>query len=332
MKRLFCILLLMLVIPGAMAEEISWIEDILPYHDQKIQIHAIIDDEFPMPLQRIKIEGVKELPSKEKMKSVILSHFSVVEDFQFNNPHVFFEDYFYSTGGVQPIFVTSYDVNLIYLQPISQVFPIQDAALAGLYQNCLDFLREMNISVTSHIGYASYIEEQYAVILIPYQIEGLSTEYENGLVVRDRVHYVENDSRHIMDYPWAAFAFTPDGKLIRMTVSMFDIAWKKEMKGTPIPWKEAAERVLTDLLTEHRVGIRAKRDWEQLSLDAEDYEAYFFQTYTVKLVRVLPMWLPDWENVCVPGWCIRYELYDRETGEFIQSVDRCVHAVTGKVT
>ncbi len=62
------------------------------------------------------------------------------------------------------------------------------------------------------------------------------------------------------------------------------------------------------------------------------YEAYFFQTYTVKLARVLPMWLPDWENVCIPGWCIRYELYDRETGEFIQSVDRCVNAVTGKVT
>ncbi len=54
MKQLICILLLMLVIPEAVAEESLWTEDIFPYHDQSIQVHAIIDDEFPMPLQRIR--------------------------------------------------------------------------------------------------------------------------------------------------------------------------------------------------------------------------------------------------------------------------------------
>ncbi len=330
MKRLICILLLMLVIPGAMAEESLWTEDIFPYHGQSIQVHAIIDDEFPMPLQRIKIGGLKEFPSNEKMKSIILSHFTVVGDFQFDDPYV--ENYYYANVGTRPVFLSTYDWHLIVHQPLSQVFPIQDATLAGLYQNCLDFLEEMNISVTSHVGYANYVEEHYAVILIPYQIEGLSTEYDNQIVNRDRLHYSEDYSRHIIDYPWAAFAFTPDGKLCNINLSLFEPVWIKEMKGTPISWQEAAEHVLTDLLTEHRIGAAAKHNWDESSLGTDSYEDYFFKTYTVKLVRVLPMWLPDWENVCVPGWCIRYELYDRETGEFIQSVDRCVHAVTGKVT
>jgi len=332
MKRLICILLLLLVIPGAMAEESLWTEDVFPYHDQSIEVHAIIDDEFPMPLQRMRIGGMKELPSKAKMKSVILSHFTVVDSFRFDDRYAFIDNFYYEAGSVRPVFLLLYDPELVDRQPLSQVFPIQDATLAGFYQSCLDFLEEMNIAVTPHVGYASYVEEQYAVILIPYQMEGLSTEYDNHIVTRDRVRYVEDDSRHIMDYPWAAFAFTPDGKLNNIEMSLFEPVWVKEMKGTPIPWQEAAEHVLTDMLTEHRVFTKAKADWDKRSLDADDFEAYFFQTYTVKLVRVLPMWLPDWENVCVPGWCIRYELYDRETGEFIQSVDRCVHAVTGKVT
>ncbi len=332
MTRLICILLLMLVIPGAVAEESLWTEDIFPYHYQSIQVHAIIDDEFPMPLQCIKIGGLKELPSKEKMKSVILSHFTVTDGFHFDDRSAFIDNYSYGVGSVRPVFLRLYDPHLIAHQPLSQVFPIQDATLAGLYQSCLDFLEEMNIAVTPYVGYASYVEEQYAVILIPYQIEGLSTEYDNQLVDRDRLRYSEDYSRHIMDYPWAAFAFTPDGKLSNIDLSLFEPVWIKEMKGTPISWQEAAEHVLTDMLTEHRVSTNAKCDWDKQSLDADEFEAYFFQTYTVKLVRVLPMWLPDWENVCAPGWCIRYELYDRETGKFIQSVDRCVHAVTGNVT
>ncbi len=332
MKRLICILLLMLVIPGAVAEKSLWTEDIFPYHDQSIQVHAIIDDEFPLPLQRIKIRGLKELPSKKKMESIILSHFTVVEDFRFDNPYAFFENYSYGTGGIQPVFLLTYNSDLISYYPLSQFFQIQDVVLAELYQSCLDFLGDLNIVTTSHVGYASYVEEQYTVILIPYQIEGLSTEYKNNLVNRNRVHYIESYERSIMDYPWAAFAFTPDEKLINISVSLFEVEWKKEMEGTPISWSKAAECVLTDMLTEHRVSTKAKCDGDKQSLDVDDFEDYFFKTYTIKLVRVLPMWLPDWENVCVPGWCIRYELYDRETGEFIQSVDRCVHAVTGKVT
>ncbi len=270
MKQLICIVLLMMVIPGAMAEECLWTEDIFSYHDQSIQVHAIIDDEFPMPLQRIKIGGLKELPSKEKMKSIILSHFAVVEDFHFDNPYAFFDNYSYDASGVWPMSLPSYDWHLVKHHSLSEFFPIRDVVLAGLYQSCLDFLKEMNISVTSHVGYASYIQEQYAVILIPYQIEGLSTEYDNHLVDRDQVHYAEDYSRHIMDYPWAHFVFTPDGKLSSISVGMFEVEWKKEMEGTPISWQEAVECVLTDMLIEHRISTKAKCDWDKHSLDADD--------------------------------------------------------------
>lgn len=45
----------------------------------------------------------------------------------------------------------------------------------------------------------------------------------------------------------------------------------------------------------------------------------------------LPMWMPNWANECLPGWCVRLELYNREQGTFVAALDTCVDAVTGRV-
>ncbi|HPJ01735.1 MAG TPA: hypothetical protein PKU80_02715 [Candidatus Limiplasma sp.] len=57
----------------------------------------------------------------------------------------------------------------------------------------------------------------------------------------------------------------------------------------------------------------------------------FFQTYTVRVIRVFPMWMPGWLNGCLPGWCVQLQLYDKQTGEFRLNYALAVSAQTGEV-
>lgn len=67
----------------------------------------------------------------------------------------------------------------------------------------------------------------------------------------------------------------------------------------------------------------------------EEQEAYdeeqFWKDYQVQLARAMPMWMPNWLNECLPGWCIQYQLYDRTTGDFLFSMVYCADALTGEV-
>ena len=69
--------------------------------------------------------------------------------------------------------------------------------------------------------------------------------------------------------------------------------------------------------------------------DVEEQEAYdeeqFWKDYQVQLARAMPMWMPNWLNECLPGWCIQYQLYDRTTGDFLFSMVYCADALTGEV-
>ena len=89
--------------------------------------------------------------------------------------------------------------------------------------------------------------------------------------------------------------------------------------------EQAAENVLAALI-DTQVDLKKSVE-EQEAYDEEQ----FWKDYQVQLARAMPMWMPNWLNECLPGWCIQYQLYDRTTGDFLFSMVYCADALTGEV-
>ena len=316
------------------AEDNLWTDESIIYHDRVIQVHAMIDDQFPTPLKQIEI--VKKQIPDTTIETALRAHFTLIDGFDFTKP--WFDGYLYRAGGASPR-IPLCDFRVFNEHEFGEFFPIQDETLAQVNEQCRAFLEDVGYIATPSVGYIYYTPEfarpeggeTYIFALVPYQLAGLSTEYKCNIVTRDRIELSDVTGLSILEYPWAAFTLTTDCRLIRLDMSCYEIGWEKSWPGNPISWQEAIVEIVEDMLTSHPVPIKTEEAAAAAYLEAESYEQFFFDHYTATVVRVLPMWLPNWGNVCIPGWCVRMEFHDKATGEFLAAIDRCVVATTGEV-
>ncbi len=324
-KFLLACLLITFVCFSAFAEEGFWTEGTLDYHGHAVEIHAIVDDNMPSELMQIKLKG--DLPKQSVIHRALQEHFKLHPDFSLRNCQRV-DDFYcgeWATG-----FSGHYgnDFRLILLCEAEQLFPIEDPELRGVYGQCVDFLNDLGIDAAENCGYVSRSiqkDAEYIIALLPYQIEGLSTEYKNQIVHRSSLRHPGNMRNHIMDYPWADFVFDAEGQLVKAQMSMYEVVSSKPLSGKAVSWKEAALNVL-DTVMYTRMYTK-----QTLEGQPNNYEDRFWAKYSAELSRVTPMWMPNWSNVCVPGWCIQYQLYDSESDEFVYAPVFCADALTGEV-
>lgn len=330
MKRTFAFLAIMVLCLScltytASAEESLWTDGTLDIHGHTVDVHAIIQDTMPTELQQIKLKG--RLIKKDVFHQTLQKYFTLHPDFSLKNYQPV-DDFFFSEWATDYSAVSGYTSDLLVFREVERLFPIEDPTLRSLYDQCLAVLADLGITATKNVGYISHYERRgvdYIMALIPYQIEELSTEYDNQLVSRDSLQYSSKTGMHIMDYPWADFVFDNDLQLVHVQMASFQVASAKELSGSSISWEQAAVNVLEAVID---TRIDTKKTLEH----QPDYdEEQFWADYRVQLVRALPMWMPNWSNVCVPGWCIQYQLYDSATGDFVYAPSYCAEALTGKV-
>lgn len=307
------------------AEEDIWTEGVLEIRGHIIDVHAIVDDAMPETLEQITLMG--NAMTKRELYQALADHFLLHPDFRQRNSTLSNHAYICMwASGYSGI--AGYDDQLITNCEVEQLVPVDDPELCRLYENCTSFLADYGITVTENTGYICQAEqrgEEFTIALLPYQIEGLSTEYKSMIVNREYLQPNSPTEQHILDYPWAEFVFDAQGRLVKAALTMAEAADSKALSGEAIPWEQAAENVLDAVIASYV-------DLNQLLEEQSDYdEDQFWQDYRVQLSRVLPMWMPDWYNVCQPGWCIQYQLYDAQTGDFLYAISFCANALTGEV-
>lgn len=308
----------------ALAEESIWPEDTVELGGHTVHVHAIIHDTMPDELMQIQLQGRKT--SISTFHQALQRHFDLHPDFSQKNVQTV-DDYYISEWATGFSNIAAYDNRNVDNREVESIFPVDDPALEALYAQCLSFLQEFEIEATENTGYVCRTQQhsrESITILLPYQIAGLSTEYRNQIVNRDSMQRTDNISKHIMDYPWAAFAFDSDMKLIKVEMSFYEVASSQAIGTQSIPWQQAAETA-PNKVVQTRVVLK-----QQLEGQPDYTEEPFWNEYTVQLSRVLPMWMPNWLNACTPGWCIAYQVYDRSTGALAYALSTCVNAVTGE--
>lgn len=92
-----------------------------------------------------------------------------------------------------------------------------------------------------------------------------------------------------------------------------------------------AHAIVNDAMPEQLTQVKLKGRKIPKDVFHQKSEDQFWEENRVQLVRVLPMWMPNWHNVCRPGWCIQYQLYDSATDYFFCSMSYCADALTGEV-
>lgn len=328
MKKLRAILIGVIcicLIHTASAEANFWTEGTMEYHGHIISIHAIVHDTLPSELFQIKMQGSSI--KKNVLHQTLEKHFTLHPELSPKNSQVI-DDFYISEWAYGYSAVAGYDARLITNDEVEQLFPVEEPELCLLYEKCIAFLADLGITAAEDTGYICRQNQKgndYIIALLPYQIEGLTTEYKNQIVNRDSLQYSSKTGQHIMDYPWADFVFDCEGQLLKVEMSSFQVSSSKVLNGQPISWEQAAENVL-DAIIDTQVS------WKKSLENKENYsEDQFWRDYDVQLARVTPMWMPNWLNVCLPGWCIQYQLYDHTTGDFLYSMAYCADALTGEV-
>lgn len=130
--------------------------------------------------------------------------------------------------------VAGYDARVITNDEVEQLFPVEDPELRLLYEQCIAFLADLGITAAEDTGYICRQNQKgndYIIALLPYQIEGLTTEYKNQIVNRDSLQYSSKTGQHIMDYPWADFVFDCEGQLLKVEMSSFQVSSSKVLNG-----------------------------------------------------------------------------------------------------
>ena len=313
------------LIRTASADANFWTEGTLEFRGHTIYTHAIVKDTLPSELYQIKMKG-KSI-KKDVLHQTLQKHFTMHPDFSLKHCQTV-DDFYISAWAPGYSAIAGYDVRLITNYQVEKLFPLEDPELRHLYEQCVAFLADLGITAAEDAGYICRQNQKgsdYIIALLPYQIEGLSTEYKNQLANRDSLQYSSKTGQHIMDCPWADFVFDCQGQLLKVEMSSFQISSSKELSGQPISWEQAAENVLAALI-DTQVDLKKSVE-EQEAYDEEQ----FWKDYQVQLARAMPMWMPNWLNECLPGWCIQYQLYDRTTGDFLFSMVYCADALTGEV-
>lgn len=309
----------------AASEDPFWTEGELDYHGHIVSIRAIIKDMLPPTLQQIRLEGCAV--SKEKFHQLLERHFMLRPEFSLRNAQTV-DDFYISEWASGYSAMAGYDDRLITSTEVEKLFPVEDAELKNLYQQCVAFLAELNIAVAEDIGYIcrqSQRSGDSVIALLPYQIEGLSTEYKNHIVSRDNPLRTGKQGTHIMDYPWADFVFDSQLRLVKTEASTFQVASVGALVGDAISWKEVAEKGLAAII-QTQTGLKRTVEGQT------DYdEEQFWADFHVRLTKVTPMWMPDLTNRCLPGWAVQYQLYDSKTDDFLLAMTYCANVLTGEV-
>ena len=277
---------------------------------------------FPTPLARVRLAG---LPVEdEDFLTALRAHFTLLPGFD-RVERV--DDFFLSAWATGCSAAGGYDPRLRYEPSVS--FPIRDPLLKRLWDECAAFLGALGLTPTPGAGYIAYMASDgprpaplaaptpdctCIRVLMPLLLDGLSTEYANQLVPRDTQPEGPRGVPHILDYPWAAFEFDPQGRLRHAALSPLRIAERTPLSGMPISREQAVESALAWWLGDAGTAPRLPDEARE-----------------VRVLWALPMWMPNWANECLPGWCVRLELYNREQGTFVAALDTCVDAVTGRV-
>jgi hypothetical protein len=307
-----------------MAEaEDHFYHDELEYYGHTIVIDAAATLDYPLPLQEITIKGAGLDP--EQVFDVLRLQFDLHPAFQLDNHEAFYLSY--GANMIKDNY--GYTSDPYFHAPINQYFPVLDLVLTDLSERCFAFLNAIGIQGNRNDGFACYFSGRDIIpasqfklgkdhrlrILIPYDIEGLSTEYRSMLAPRGDTNTVG----HILDYPFAVFAFDDQSQLITAQISCYAVTGRQEIDGSPISWQKAVEAAM-DTVIEKNPSRKGRAVGE--------YRDAYFSQYNVRVARVLPMWLPDWGDTLRPGWCVQFHLYNRLTGEFLLAYDIAVDAVT----
>jgi hypothetical protein len=323
------LVLCMLLLPAARAEE-GWMQETLLYQGHEIEVNGFVQEWFPWPLQQVKIAGAPL--EKQLLLSALEQHFRLAPGFHVQDS---VDDYYYPSGA------SGYKDNWYFicqwLMDIDHSFRLDVPEIREAYDACMAFLSSVGIQGVYGAGYACYFSgfdivapEDLAAhettrlrFLIPYDIAGLSTEYDMMIVNRSYVQPSDNTSRHIMDYPFAMFVFDETGALFVANLSSYRVSSAQPLEGRAISWTQAVAAALDSHIIGHDFVLPGGENQPA-------HDPQFFDKYHIRVVRVLPMWMPNWFNVCLPGWCVQVQLYDQATGAFIRPFSIAIDARTGE--
>ena len=333
------LLCLCLTLPALAEEDGFWTDGTLDCNGHTVTIHALVHDELPEQLQQITLKGKKV--TQAAFEEALGHHFTLAENFGKRNGEIpgfnSYDDCWIDSWA--PDNSNKVGDQSVFDNPFDQLFPIQDAELQTVYDQCADFLAEMGYTAAKDAGYICRwnfderkMDEQgeHIIVKLPFEFEGLTTEYRNQIVHRSSLETSKKSSGGIMDFPWADFVFDSNLNLIHAQMATYQIASSKPLNGEPISWQEVAIPVIqrfADLM----VNSFQNPPPSLGEPDPSYNEDRFWEDFSVTIVRVLPMWMPNWSNVCIPGWCIQYELYDRATGELFGHAECCADIFTGEL-
>lgn len=325
-NRILCLCLAsILICSTALAEDGLWTVGTLDHQGHSIAIHAIVQADLPEKLCRITMTG-RPIPNKAIMQA-LRQHFELHPAFEAGDS-MNLDNAFTGMWADGYSRMAAYDASCFTERAAEDLFPITDPELESIYTSCLSFLESLDITAEPNTGYVCR-KHQYGsdttIVLLPYRIGGLFTEYMNQIVDRSSQPPAGKAALHIMDYPWAAFAFDEQQRLVKLELATLQATGDERLTGQPIPWQQAAEKVL-EAVVEDRVVTCS------VVLGFTDYdEEQFWKQHRVRISRVMPMWMPNDHNVCLPGWCIQLQLYDAGTGTFLSAHSYCADLFTGEV-
>lgn len=333
---LFC---LCLTLPALAEEDSFWTEGTLDCNGHTVTIHALVHDELPEQLQQITLKGKKV--TQAAFEEALGHHFTLAENFGKRNGKIpgfdSFGDFYLSEWAPECSGIVGYKSLTCYR--LDTLHPVKDETLRTLYDQCAAFLEELGYTAALDAGYICRwnfdvremdAQGEHIIVLLPFEFEGLATEYESQIVNRSSLETTKKSSGSIMDYPWADFVFDSSLQLVNARMSTYQIGASKPLSGVPLSWEEAAQPALEYLVCQVVSGCQ-EMPYAFSEPDPSYDENRFWEDFSVKLVRALPMWMPNWSNVCMPGWCIQYELYRRDTGDLFTSFSFGVDIFTGEV-
>lgn len=296
----------------------------LELRGRAVQVRAIVNDAMPQALSQVRLKGRKL--EDAALRRALEKHFTLAEGFGGENTQRV-DDYFVSQWADGYSAAAGCDDRLIAEQELEAILPGESDAPQEWYDQYAAFLTELGIVPAKNTGYICRQTQrtgECVAALIPYEIQGLSTEYRHHLAHRDSLACESPTGQHIMDYPWAAFVFDRQGRLAKLELFTCEVASSKPLEGTPVSWKEAAESALAAVIAE-------TVDQQRTLAGRTDYsEESFWQETLAQLSLATPMWAPNWNNECTPCWLVRYQLYGADTGALLRAASIAVDAATGK--
>ncbi len=336
-KVVGCMLVWMLICTACFAyasEDATEMElDTFTYKGHIVHVQSENVQAFPLPLKQIKLGAGK--PKNKTILQTLEENLKVHPSFKAgtNNEKWFFEYDAIPTAypGVLETF--------LWMEK-SKMFPIKNQQIDSMYEACLNYLNALGIKGTRNTGVAGFfkgneiqmikegesIEGLCLAILIPYDVDGLSTNYP--LCDRGSVPG-EDTSKYIMDFPYAEFLFDDAMQLTHLRMPFYKIVDEEIIEGTPIAWQEALSNALDEWLRGLANSEKRTED-ENHKITDEEVDAYvknFFETQDLRITHIIPMWRADWYNICQPGWCIQIQVYDKITG----ALQWCYHPIVPAV-